>query len=105
MILAGIIILGYGSNIFINSAIGIARIFNVPNIVISVSLVAFGTSIPELSATLSAITYPEINSVSIALGNIIGSNIANILLILGLISIFVDIEFSSKTKKKNETVW
>jgi len=80
MILAGIIILGYGSNIFINSAIGIARIFNVPNIVISVSLVAFGTSIPELVTSIVALNKGESGFV---IGNILGSNIINILLVLG----------------------
>ena len=42
----GIILLGYGSHLFINSSIAIAEFFNVPTIVISVSLVAFGTSVP-----------------------------------------------------------
>jgi len=104
-IILGIIVLGIGADLIVRGSINLANIYKVSGYFIGFTIVAFGTSIPELSATLSAISYPDINSVSIALGNIIGSNIANILLILGLISIFVDIEFSNTTKKKNETVW
>lgn len=101
----GIIALGIGAELIVRGSINLANIYKVSGYFIGFTIVAFGTSIPELSATLSAISYPEINSISIALGNIIGSNIANILLILGLISIFVDIEFSNQKEKKDETVW
>ena len=79
-IIIGIIALGYGSNIFINSAIAIATILHVPNIVISVSLVAFGTSVPELVTSIVALKKGESGFV---VGNILGSNIINILLVLG----------------------
>ena len=79
-IIIGIITLGYGSNLFIDSAIGIATFFNVPNIVISVSLVAFGTSVPELVTSIVALRKGEAGFV---VGNILGSNIINILLVLG----------------------
>ena len=104
-IVLGIISLGIGAEFIVRGSINLANFYKVSGYFIGFTIVAFGTSIPELSATLSAISYPEINSVSIALGNIIGSNIANILLILGLISIFTDIEFSNQKEKKDETVW
>ncbi len=104
-IFLGVICLGIGAELIVRSSINLANTYKVSGYFIGFTIVAFGTSIPELSATLSAISYPEINSVSIALGNIIGSNIANILLILGLISIFVDIEFSNQKQKKDETFW
>ena len=80
LIFIGIIALGYGSEIFIGSAIKIASIFNVPNIVISASLVAFGTSLPELVTSVIALKRGETGFV---IGNILGSNIINILLVLG----------------------
>ena len=80
LILIGIVALGYGSDIFIDSAINIASIFNVPTIVISVSLVAFGTSIPELVTSIVALKKGESGFV---IGNILGSNIINLLLVLG----------------------
>ena len=80
LIFIGIIALGYGSEIFIGSAIKIASIFNVPKIVISVSLVAFGTSLPELVTSVVALKKGETGFV---IGNILGSNIINILLVLG----------------------
>ena len=87
-IILGSIILGYGSHLFINSSIQIASFFNVPKIVISVSLVAFGTSVPELVTSIVALRKGEPNFV---IGNIIGSNIINIFLVLGSSLIISDI--------------
>ena len=79
-IFLGIILLGFGSDLFINSSIAIARFFDIPKIVISVSLVAFGTSVPELVTSIVAIRRNEPNFI---IGNILGSNIINVLLVLG----------------------
>ena len=79
-IVIGIILLGFGSDLFINSSIAIAIFFDIPKIVISVLLVAFGTSVPELVTSIVAIRRNEPNFV---IGNILGSNIINILLVLG----------------------
>ena len=76
----GIFLLGCGSNLFINGAISIAVSLGVPLIVISLSIVALGTSIPELVTSLVAINKNESNLV---LGNILGSNIINLVLVLG----------------------
>ena len=93
-IIFGIILLGFGSELFINSSIAIAIFFNVPKIVISVSLVAFGTSVPELVTSIIAIRRNEPNFV---IGNLLGSNIINIFLVLGssLIINDISIEFNS----------
>ena len=104
-IIFGIIALGIGAELIVRGATSLAKTYKVSGYFIGFTIVAFGTSVPELSATLSAIMYPIIDSVSIALGNIIGSNIANILLILGLISIFKDIEFGNQKEQKNVTLW
>ncbi|MBO7190329.1 MAG: calcium/sodium antiporter [Alistipes sp.] len=82
-IVAGLAGLIYGGDMFVNSATNIAKALGVSEAVIAISLVAVGTSLPELAASLASIFK---GSPSIALGNIIGSNIANILLILGACS-------------------
>ena len=84
-ILGGIILLIYGSDLFVESAINIANQLNIPEAIIGVSLVAFGTSLPELVVgILSAIR----KKVDFALGNVLGSNIYNILGVLGVSSFF-----------------
>lgn len=84
-IVIGIILLIYGSDIFVESAINIANQLNIPEAVIGVSLVAFGTSLPELVVgILSAIR----RKVDFALGNVLGSNIYNVLGVLGVSSFF-----------------
>ena len=75
--LAGLI---YGGNMCLNSATAIARAWGVSEAIIAITIVAAGTSLPELASSISAIISKK---PSLALGNIIGSNIANILLILG----------------------
>jgi len=84
-IVAGIILLIYGSDLFVESAINIANQLNIPEAIIGVSLVAFGTSLPELVVgILSAIR----RKVDFALGNVLGSNIYNVLGVLGVSSFF-----------------
>ena len=84
-IVAGIILLIYGSDLFVESAINIANQLNIPEAIIGVSLVAFGTSLPELVVgILSAIR----KKVDFALGNVLGSNIYNVIGVLGVSSFF-----------------
>ena len=81
----GIILLIYGSGLFVESAINIANQLNIPEAIIGVSLVAFGTSLPELVVgILSAIR----RKVDFALGTVLGSNIYNVLGVLGVSSFF-----------------
>ena len=85
LIVLGIIFLVSGSDLLVNSAIEIAKKYNVSEAVIGLSLIAFGTSLPELVVgILSAIK----KKVDFALGNILGSNIYNILGVLGISSLF-----------------
>ena len=76
--LAGLI---YGGNLCLNSATAIARQWGVSEAIIAITIVAAGTSLPELASSVAAIANGKL---SLALGNVIGSNVANILLILGL---------------------
>ena len=76
--LAGLI---YGGNLCLNSATAIARAWGVSEAIIAITIVAAGTSLPELASSVAATASGKL---SLALGNIIGSNVANILLILGM---------------------
>ena len=85
LIVLGIIFLIYGSELFVNSAIGIANYYNISEAVIGLSIIAFGTSLPELVVgIISALK----RKVDFALGNILGSNIYNVLGVLGISSFF-----------------
>ena len=84
-VVVGIVLLIYGSDLFVESAIKIANQLNIPEAIIGVSLVAFGTSLPELVVGIfSAIR----RKVDFALGNVLGSNIYNVLGVLGVSSFF-----------------
>ena len=80
-IVVGLVGLVWGGNLCLNSATAIARAWGVSESIIAITIVAAGTSLPELASSISAIVSRK---PSLALGNIIGSNVANILLILGL---------------------
>jgi cation:H+ antiporter len=80
LLLIGLVALYYGSNWFIEGSVNLARILGVRPFVIGLTIVAFGTSAPE--AALSVLASKE-GAGGVVLGNIIGSNIANIGLILG----------------------
>ena len=85
LIVLGIVLLIFGSDLFVDSAINIASQLNIPEAIIGVSLVAFGTSLPELVVGIvSAIR----RKVDFALGNVLGSNIYNVLGVLGVSSFF-----------------
>ncbi len=75
--LAGLI---YGGNMCLDSATAIARAWGVSESIIAITIVATGTSLPELASSVSAVLSGK---PSLAMGNILGSNVANILLILG----------------------
>lgn len=83
-LLAGLVILGIGGDILIRGAVSLAKGLKLSPLLIGLTVVAFGTSAPELVASLQA---AMIGAPGIAVGNIVGSNIANIFLILGVASI------------------
>ena len=90
-VIIGILGLGFGSHFFVEGAIGLAEIFGIPSIIIGMTIVAIGTSLPELATTLVAIKKDE---ASLAIGNIIGSNIMNILVVLGVSFMIKDISIT-----------
>jgi len=90
---AGTVLLYYGADFLILGSKSIASKFKIPPIVVGITLVAFGTSLPELIVSIIAILKGESGMV---IGNIVGSNIANIGLVLAVTAIFVPIVFSFK---------
>ncbi len=89
MIIASCAALTFGANLLIDSAVSIAKDFGVSERVISVTLVAFGTSIPELATSIMAAIRKEND---IAIGNVVGSNIFNILFVIGGSALITPIE-------------
>ena len=91
-IIIGILLLIYGSRLFVGSAINIAKQLNIPESIVGISIVAFGTSLPELVVgVMSALK----RKVDFALGNILGSNIYNVLGVLGISSFFGNFKMPS----------
>jgi cation:H+ antiporter len=80
----GVALLIRGSNWFIDGAVYVARRYNISEVIIGITLVSLGTSLPELAASLYA---AMIGSGSICLGNVVGSNITNIALIIGVTAV------------------
>ena len=89
--ITGVLLLAFGSEFLVNGVARIAESFDISERVISVSLVALGTSIPELATSLVAAFRKESN---LAIGNLIGSNIFNVLAVLGITSIITPIQLS-----------
>lgn len=81
LLLVGFVALIKGADWFVDGASGVAAKLRIPALVIGLTIVAFGTSAPELATSIISASK---QSVGIAIGNILGSNICNILLILGL---------------------
>lgn len=83
-VVGGLVLLVLGSNWFVDGAISLARAFGVSELIIGLTIVAAGTSMPEVAASVMASIKGERD---IAVGNVVGSNIFNILAVLGLSSI------------------
>jgi cation:H+ antiporter len=91
MLVAGIVLLAWGADLCVSNAVLIARSWGASETLIGLTLVAAGTSFPELFTSVVATIRKESD---IAIGNVVGSNIFNILLILGASSIIHPISFS-----------
>lgn len=88
LMVAGLGLLILGANLFVQSAVAIAKMFNVSDAIIGLTIVAIGTSLPELITSIVASYKKEAD---IAIGNVVGSNIFNILGILGITALIIPI--------------
>lgn len=82
----GLVLLIVGARFMVDSAVEIARFFHVSELVIGLTIIAIGTSLPELAASVMSTIKKEAD---ISLGNVLGSNIFNVLFVIGLLSIFL----------------
>ena len=82
-----------GSNLTVDSASEIARVFGIGDAIIGLTIVAFGTSLPELVTSVMA---ARKGSTDIAIGNIVGSNIFNYLFVIGTAALITTVDFASK---------
>jgi cation:H+ antiporter len=101
MFVLGLVGLFFGGEFLVRGAVGIARKLSVPPLVIGLTVVGFGTSTPELLVSVQAALA---GAPAIAIGNVIGSNIANILLILGLTAIIMPVAMPIAETKRDFVV-
>jgi len=94
LLIVGFVLLVKGADLFVEGSSKLAKILRIPPIIIGLTIVAFGTSTPEAAVSISA----SINgSEGISLGNVIGSNLVNISLILGLTTVITPMFVQKKT--------
>ena len=90
-IVLGLTLLAAGANFFLQGAIALAKLFNMSDVVIGLTIVAIGTSLPEL---ITSVVASHKKAADILLGNVVGSNIFNILGILGITAVLIPISVS-----------
>lgn len=95
LLVIGSILIFSGSDMLIDNGIKIAQYFNLPKIIISLSAFALGTSLPELTTSVTAVIKGHHN---MSIGNIVGANILNICLVIGVSSAVCPIPISNNTK-------
>jgi len=96
LLLIGLVMLCFGGNWLVNGGIGIAKKFRISNLVIGMTIVAFGTSSPELAASIAAAG----DHSAIILGNIVGSNIANVGMVIGVAAILTPLAIQKSVLRK-----
>ncbi|REE80271.1 cation:H+ antiporter [Lutibacter oceani] len=101
LVIGGVALWG-GSELLIDGAVGMATKFNVSERIIGITIVSVGTSIPELAASVIAVLKKE---KAISLGNLIGSNVFNILAVLGLTSIITPIKVTDQGLLSSDIYW
>ena len=94
-LIVGIVLLIKGADFFVSGASAVAKKLKVSTLIIGLTVVALGTSLPELAVSISSAIK---GSVDLSVGNVIGSNMSNMLLIIGLIALFSPI-IVKKTSK------
>ncbi len=97
LLVGGLLLILLGANGLTDGASAVAKRFRIPNIVIGLTIVAFGTSAPELAVSVSSALK---GSADIAIGNVVGSNIFNALMIVGCTAMFAPIVVQRNTLLK-----
>lgn len=90
----GFVLLTKGVGLLVDGSSAIARKFNIPEIIIGLTIVACGTSAPEAAVSISSVLQ---GASGVGIGNILGSNVANILLILGVCALIANLQVQKNT--------
>ncbi len=98
LLVVGFVFLIKGADFFVEGASAVAKKLHVPALVIGMTIVAMGTSLPELSVSVTA---SLAGSNQLAIGNVVGSNIFNLMVVLGSCALFSALEVSDDTIKKD----
>lgn len=98
LLVAGFVALVKGADLFVDGSSSIAAIFKVPSVIIGLTIVALGTSAPELAVSTSAALK---GSNEIALSNVVGSNIFNLLMVLGVCAVIKPLPITKVIKKRD----
>ncbi|MCR9130182.1 MAG: calcium/sodium antiporter [Alphaproteobacteria bacterium] len=101
LIAVGIALLLYGGDLLVRGATSLARKVGIPSLIVGLTIVAFGTSAPEMVVSAAAAIE---NAPGLAIGNIVGSNIANILLVLGLPAVLAPMATKMTGVKRNAVI-
>ena len=96
LLLIGLVMLCFGGNWLVSGGVAIAKKFRISNLVIGMTIVAYGTSTPELAASIAAAG----DHSAIILGNIVGSNIANVGMVIGVAAILVPLAVQKSVLRK-----
>ena len=94
LLAVGFVMLVKGADAFVEGAAGIAEKFGIPQLVIGLTIVAMGTSAPEAAVSITAALK---GNAAITIGNVVGSNILNVLVILGITSVIVSVAVARST--------
>ncbi|OFA32321.1 hypothetical protein BAE46_04645 [Glaciecola punicea] len=97
-LLSGLVLLILGAEVLVKGASRLATFFGVPSLVIGLTIVAFGTSAPELAVSVKAAFDGE---AELAIANVIGSNIVNVLVILGISSIILPLAIANQLVRQD----
>ena len=92
----GFMLLAKGADFFVDGASSVARRFKIPQLIIGLTIVAMGTSMPEAAVSIQAAIQ---GNADISIGNVVGSNILNILIILGISSLVFPLVIQKSTQK------
>ena len=92
LLILGFVLLIKGADYFVDGASSVAKLLKVPSVIIGLTIVAFGTSLPELVTSVMA---ARKGNADIAVGNIVGSNIFNILFVIGTSALITNIPYGS----------
>ncbi len=98
MLVIGLVLLVKGADIFVDGSSNVAKSLGIPSLIIGLTIVAFGTSAPEAAVSITAALN---GSNEISVGNVVGSNICNSLLILGLCGLFTMLKAKDEVRKRD----